>query len=491
MAPAPDTLRALFARRRPDPATTLLETPGGGRLTYGDADRASARVANALVASGVRPGDRVAMQVEKSPLAIVLYLACLRSGAVLLPMNPAYSGPEVAYLLGDAEPAVVVCGPEQRSPEHGDHVLTADGHGEGTLAELAAEQPDEFDDVDRGPDSVAAILYTSGTTGRPKGAMLSQRNLASNAAALHEVWGFRPGDVLLHALPIFHTHGLFVATNCVLANGTGMVFLPRFDVDAVLGALPRCTVFMGVPTYYTRLLADGRLDAAACAHVRLFVSGSAPMLPSTHDEFLARTGHAVLERYGMTETSMIASNPLNGERRAGTVGFPLPGVEVRIDGDEVGCIEVRGPNVLSGYWRRPELGATEFTDDGWFRTGDLGRFDGEGYLSIVGRSKDLVISGGINVYPKEVEDVVDGLDGVLESAVVGVPDADLGEAVVAVVVAQPGAEVDGEALRAAAHAQLAGYKVPKRVHVVDALPRNAMGKVEKAKLRERFGPPPG
>jgi malonyl-CoA/methylmalonyl-CoA synthetase len=435
--------------------------PGGIRLTYGDVDRRSARLAHAL---GVAPGDRVAMQVEKSPEAVLAYLACVRAGAVLLPMNTAYTAAEVAHLVEDAEPSVVL-----------------DDAGLAALVARAASMPETFDDAPVGPDDLAALLYTSGTTGRPKGAMLSHRNLASNTAVLHELWGFRPDDVLLHVLPIFHTHGLFVAINGVLANGTGMVFLPRFDVDAVLAELPRCAVLMGVPTHYTRLLEDERFGRDACAHVRLFVSGSAPMLASTHEAFRERTGHAVLERYGMTETSMLTSNPLAGERRAGTVGFPLPGTDVRIADDEV--IEVRGPNVFAGYWRRPELRATEFTDDGWFRTGDVGAWDDDGYLRIVGRAKDLVISGGLNVYPKEVEDVVDSLPGVVESAVIGVPDPDLGEAVVAVVVG----DVDPDAVRAAARERLAGFKVPKRVEVVAELPRNAMGKVQKNVLRQRFG----
>jgi malonyl-CoA/methylmalonyl-CoA synthetase len=441
--------------------------PGGVRLTYGDLDRRSAQLANAL---GVGPGARVALQVEKSPEALLLYLACVRAGAVLLPMNTAYTAAEVAHLVADAEPSLVLDDAALAAL-----VLEADGHSE------------VFADVEVGPDDLAAILYTSGTTGRPKGAMLSHRNLADNAAVLHELWGFRPDDVLLHVLPIFHTHGLFVAVNCTLANGTGMVFLPRFDVDEVLDALPRCTVVMGVPTHYTRLLDDERLDTERCAGVRLFVSGSAPMLATTHEAFRARTGHAVLERYGMTETSMLTSNPLDGERRPGTVGRPLPGTDVRIADDEV--IEVRGPNVFSGYWRRPELRATEFTADGWFRTGDIGAWDDDGYLRIVGRAKDLVISGGLNVYPKEVEDVVDALDGVLESAVIGVPDADLGEAVLAVVVPEPGRALDPEAVRQATRERLAGFKVPKRVELVEALPRNAMGKVTKAELRARFAPP--
>jgi len=376
-------------------------------------------------------------------------------------MNPAYTAAEVAHLVDDAEPALVL--------------------EDAGVAALASVPDRDFADVAIGPDDLAAMLYTSGTTGRPKGAMLSHRNLASNADALTTLWGFTADDVLLHVLPVFHMHGLFVAVNCALASGSSMVFLPNFDVDAALARLPRCTVMMGVPTNYTRLLDDARFTRDACTSMRLFTSGSAPLLASTHARFFERTGHTILERYGMTETAMITSNPLEGERRPGTVGFPLPGVGVRLADDSV--IEVRGPNVFTGYWNRPELVATEFTADGWFRTGDVGAFDADGYLSIIGRAKDLVISGGLNVYPREVEEVLDSLDGVVESAVIGVPDPDLGEAVVAVVVGP----VDPEAIRSAARERLAGFKVPKRVEVVDALPRNAMGKVEKAALRARFG----
>ncbi len=453
-----------------------------------------------MVAAGVVAGDRVAVQLEKSPAVLALYLACLRAGAVFLPMNTSYTPAEVDYLVGDAAPALVLRGDS----------------GAERLASLAAGQTETFSDVGRGPDDLAALLYTSGTTGRPKGAMLTQRNLTSNALTLTSAWGFTAADVLVHALPTYHAHGLFVAVNCVLASGASMVFLPRFDPDAVLDALPAATVFMGVPTLYTRLLSSPRLDREACAHMRLFVSGSAPLSAATHRSFAARTGHEILERYGMTETVMITSNPLHGARKPGTVGPPLPGVSVRVvaradasegsdgshgrggaagsdgrdgsvgDVGDVGDVEVRGPNVFAGYWGKPDLTASEMTSDGWFRTGDLGRFDDDGYLELVGRSKDLVISGGLNVYPKEVEAVLDRLDGVVESAVIGVPDPDLGEAVVAVVVPVAGADVSESTLRAAARAELAGFKCPKRVFIVAELPRNTMGKVEKAVLRERF-----
>lgn len=458
-----ETLPDLYREGRPDdPERRFLVTPDGRQLTYGELDASCARFAQAL---GLRPGCRVAVQVEKSVEALLLMLAVVRSGNVLLPLNTAYTPEDVNYFVRDSEAAMLV-----------DDARLAE------LVETAAGLAPTFDWPDAEPDDLAALLYTSGTTGPPKGAMLTQRNLASNADVLHRLWGFTGDDVLLHALPIFHTHGLWVAVNCVLASGSSMVFVPRFDVDTVVGALPGCTVMMGVPTYYTRLLEDPRFDGG---HLRLYISGSAPLLASTHDAFTARTGRQPLERYGMTETGMIASNPLDGERRPGTVGFPLPGTDVRIAVD--GVVEVHGPNVFSGYWGRPELADTEFTADGWFRTGDLGEFDDDGYLHLIGRAKDLVITGGLNVYPIEVEGVLDELDGVLESAVIGVPDADLGEAVVAVVVPEPGRELDAEVVRIAARERLAGFKAPKRVEIVAALPRNAMGKVEKATLRATFG----
>ena len=490
---AAGTLGELFRRGRPDPAAALVEVPGGARLTYAEADRASARFAGALGALGVAPGDRVAVVVEKSPAFLLLYVACLRAGAALLPVNPAATDAEVGHVVADARPALLVHDP-RHPPPPGAVARTMDAAGRGTFAAVADGQPERFADVPQHADGLAALLYTSGTTGTPKGVRLTHRNLASNAAALADAWGFGADDVLLHALPVFHTHGLFVATHCVLASGSRMVFLPRFDVDAVLAALPGCTVFMGVPTYYTRLLASPALDAAATRPVRLFTSGSAPLLEATYDAFLERTGHTILERYGMTEASMITSNPLDGERRAGTVGPPLPGVDVRVTDEAgrtvptgaVGGVEVRGPNVFDGYWGEPRRPATLFTPDGYLRTGDLGFLEDDGYLRLAGRSKDLIITGGFNVYPMEVEAVLDALPGVQESAVVGVPDADLGERVVAVITAEPGAVVDDAAVRAAARRRLAGYKVPKTVHRVDALPRNAMGKVQKAQLRAAY-----
>jgi len=491
------TLGELFRRGRPaDPHAVLLEAPGRAPLTYGEVDAASARFAHALRHLGVRPGDRVAVHVEKSPSFLLVYLACLRVGAALLPVNPAATDAEVAHVVADARPALLLHDPA-RPPPTGPVARTLDAAGDGAFAELAREHDGSFEDVPRAADDLAAVLYTSGTTGTPKGAMLTHRNLASNAATLTKAWGFRADDVLLHALPVFHTHGLFVATHCVLTSGSRMVFLPRFDVDAVLAALPRCTVFMGVPTYYTRLLASPGLDAATTRRVRLCTSGSAPLLEATHASFRARTGHAILERYGMTETSMITSNPLDGPRRPGTVGPPLPGVEVRVTDDggdgvptgTVGGVEVRGPNVFDGYWGQPRRPPTLFTVDGFLRTGDLGCVEDDGYLRLVGRSKDLIITGGLNVYPIEVEAVLDALPGVQESAVVGVPDADLGERVVAVVTAEPGAVVDDDELRRAARRRLAGYKVPKALHRVDSLPRNAMGKVQKAQLRATYGTP--
>jgi malonyl-CoA/methylmalonyl-CoA synthetase len=485
--PLYDTLLARSEGRE----AAFLHLPDGRTISHGAFHAMAARMAGALTAAGLRPGDRVAVQVEKSPQALALYAGSVMAGVVFLPLNTGYTAEELAYFIEDSGARLVVCGPGAV----GAAVLTLDAEGQGSLARSAEGQDDAFEVADRDAEDLAALLYTSGTTGRSKGAMLSQSNLLSNALTLADLWRFTGDDVLLHALPIFHTHGLFVATNTILAVGGAMIFLPKFDADTVIRLLPQATAMMGVPTFYTRLLGDPRFDRDLAAHMRLFVSGSAPLLADTHREFEARTGHRILERYGMTETNMNTSNPYEGERRAGTVGFPLPDVELKItdpetgealpDG-EVGLIEVRGPNVFQGYWQMPEKTRAELREDGFFITGDLGRIDEDGYVHIVGRSKDLIISGGYNIYPKEVELVLDEQPGVLESAVIGVPHPDFGEGVVGVLVPEPGREPDLEAIRAAVARSLAKFKHPKRLVVVDALPRNTMGKVQKNVLRDRY-----
>ena len=490
-------LAAASAARGPD--RPFLTTPQGLRLSYREMVEGAGRYANALAGLGVRPGDRVAVQVEKSPVAVLLYLGCLRAGAVYLPLNTGYTLAELDYFIGDAEPAVIVCAPAAAEGvaalARGAKVETLDARGEGTLADKAAAAPTTFAEVACGPDDLAAILYTSGTTGRSKGAMLTHANLVSNAQVLAREWRFTEADVLLHALPIFHVHGLFVALNTTLAAGSSVMFLAKFDPEAVIAGLPEASVMMGVPTFYTRLLQEPRLDRDLTRGVRLFVSGSAPLLADTHRQWRERTGHAILERYGMTETGMNTSNPYDGERVAGTVGPPLPGVEVRITDPEsgreipqgeIGMIEVRGPNVFKGYWRMPEKTAAEFRADGFFITGDLGLIDGRGYVQIVGRGKDLVISGGYNVYPKEVETEIDALPGVVESAVIGLPHPDFGEGVTAVVAVEREAALTETAVLEALAGRLAGFKRPKRVLFVEDLPRNTMGKVQKAALRERW-----
>lgn len=493
----------LFRSRFPaDRSRTFIEVPGGRTISYGDLEAESARYAHALVAAGVKPGERVAVQVDKSAEAVVLYLACVRAGAVLLPLNTAYQAGELEYFLSDAAPTGVVCQPHRREELEAlavqagikTCVMTLGADGTGTLPERAAGLPVTFETAARGGDDIAAILYSSGTTGRPKGAMMSHVNLGSNALTLHRLWGFRPDDVLLHCLPIFHTHGLFVAINCVLLNGSPMIFCPKFDAEQAIGLLSRATVFMGVPTFYTRFLTSPNLSPAACSHMRLFISGSAPLLTETFDAFRERTGFTILERYGMTEGGMFTSNPLDGERIAGTVGFPLPDVELRITGEdgrvlpqgEVGIIEVKGPNIFKGYWNMPEKTKAEFTEDGFFKSGDVGVVDARGYVSIVGRAKDLIISGGYNVYPKEVEDFIDRLPGVVESAVVGMPHPDFGEAGLAVVVAEKGAALTSAGVIESLKGRLANYKVPKQAVVVSELPRNAMGKVQKNVLRDTY-----
>ncbi|TWT11821.1 malonyl-CoA synthase [Reyranella sp. CPCC 100927] len=493
-------LFSLIRSRIPAPDKVFIETPQGRTLTYADLVEGTGRYANALVALGVAPGDRVAVQVEKSVSAILLYLACVRAGAVFLPLNTAYTIAELDYFIGDAEPTVVVCDPAKRegiaaiAGKAGvKAVETLDPAGNGSLANKAATHSPSFDDAGRAADDLAAILYTSGTTGRSKGAMLTHDNLASNARTLVDYWRFTASDVLLHALPIYHTHGLFTATNTLLMAGGSMLFVSKFDADTVMKLLPRATAMMGVPTFYTRLLQHPGLTPDATKHMRLFVSGSAPLLAETHRDWRARTGHAILERYGMTETNMNTSNPYDGDRVAGTVGFPLPGVALRIADPEsghvlpqgeIGVIEVKGPNVFKGYWRMPEKTAAEFRADGFFITGDLGRIDERGYVHIVGRGKDLIITGGFNVYPKEIEGEIDAVDGVVESAVVGVPHPDFGEGVTAVVVRKPGATVDERTILSALEGRLAKFKQPKRVIFVDDLPRNTMGKVQKNVLRD-------
>lgn len=481
-----------------DRDATFIRLPDGGRISYGDALARSGRMANALAQLGAAPGERVAAQIEKSADALMLYLGCMRAGAVFLPLNTAYTGAELAHFLTDAEPALFVCDPARRGEAEalaggGTRVATLDAAGGGSLLELCADCPEAFETVGRAADDLAALLYTSGTTGRPKGAMLTHGNLASNAEALRDAWRFTAEDVLLHALPVFHTHGLFVATNVTLFAGGSMILLPQFDLDEMLRLMPQATTMMGVPTFYSRLLTRDDCDRAATEHMRLFVSGSAPLSPETHRAFEQRTGHAILERYGMTETGMNTSNPYDGERRAGAIGFPLPKIELRIADPEtgralaqgeVGMIEVRGPNVFKGYWRLPEKTAEEFRPDGYFITGDLGVIDERGYVSIVGRSKDLIISGGYNVYPAEVEAALDAVPGVAESAVIGAPHADFGESVVAVVAPRPGADLTEAGVIGALKGELARYKTPKRVFFVDALPRNRMGKIEKKLLRE-------
>lgn len=474
---------------------------GSGHVySYADMIARSAQYANALVGLGVAPGDRVAVQVDKSFENLMLYLGTLRAGGAYLPLNTAYTAAELAYFLGDAEPAVVVCR-EQSEKEiaevcGGARLVTLGDGGEGgSLLDLVNSASPEFEDVERAKDDLAAILYTSGTTGRAKGAMLTHENLSSNAEALSKTWQFTQSDVLLHALPIYHTHGLFTASNTILFAGASMIFLPRFDAEEVVGLLPEATTMMGVPTFYSRLLQVDGLTKELVQHIRIFISGSAPLSPELHKDFEARTGHAILERYGMTETGMNTSNPFEGARRPGTVGFALPGVELRIAAPEtgkelpkgeVGVIEVRGPNIFKGYWRMPEKTEEEFREDGFFITGDLGVIDEQDYVNIVGRDKDLIISGGFNVYPAEIEAAIDALEGVAESAVIGLPHPDFGEGVAAVVACKPGVSLEASDVIAPLGSQLAKFKQPKHVFFVDALPRNAMGKIQKKDLRELY-----
>ncbi|WP_121067644.1 malonate--CoA ligase [Chachezhania antarctica] len=481
--------------------TPFLHLPGDTTLTYADFAGRTAQFAHALMDAGLQTGDRVAIQAEKSPDTLALIFACARAGLVFLPLNTGYTASEIAYFIENSGATLFICDPAKAADmapvaqASGAACETLSPDGSGSLQTTADAAMRDFATVDRDADDLAAFLYTSGTTGRSKGAMLTQGNLLSNAETLVDLWQFTERDVLLHALPIFHTHGLFVATNVILLAGGSMIFLPKFDQAEVLQALPKATSMMGVPTFYTRLLDAPEFTKDLAGHMRLFISGSAPLLAETHRAFEERTGHRILERYGMTETNMNTSNPYDGDRRPGTVGFPLPGVDLKVcdpesggpvPRGEIGVIEVRGPNVFKGYWQMPEKTAAELRDDGFFITGDLGMVDADGYVHIVGRGKDLIISGGYNIYPKEIELLLDDQPGVLESAVVGVPHPDFGEGVVAVLVAEAGAAPDLNAIRADLKEKLAAYKRPKRIEVIENLPRNTMGKVQKNLLRDSY-----
>ncbi len=499
-------LRAAFPK---DLDAVAVETDEGLNYSWRDLDRATAMMANLLESLDLPAGSRVAVQVEKSVEAMMLYLATLRAGYVFLPLNTAYQSGEIEYFIGNAEPAVVVCSPANFGwvskigfKAGTKHVFTLGEDRTGSLLERAAHHSDQHTPAVKAADDLAAILYTSGTTGRSKGAMLTHGNMLSNAVMLKDYWGWKPGDVLVHALPIFHVHGLFVAIHGALINGSKMLWMSKFDPKRLIARLPDATVFMGVPTLYVRMLAEPGLTREACRNMRLFIAGSAPLLIETFNDWVARTGHTILERYGMSETIMLTSNPYGAdsrfgnqtERRGGTVGFPLPGVQLRVCADdgaqlpvgEIGGIQVKGPNVFKGYWRMPEKTAEEFTADGFFKTGDVGKVDECGYVTIVGRSKDLIISGGYNVYPAEIEGAINEMKGVAESAVVGVPHPDFGEVGVAVVIAKPDASLQPEAIIAQLKATLANFKIPKRCYVVAELPRNTMGKVQKNLLREQY-----
>ena len=491
---------ALFAPHDGN-ATPFLHLADGSTVTHADFLELVSQMANALGALGVVPGDRVAVHIEKSPEALALYAACVKSGAVFLPLNTAYTPTELSYFVEDSGATLFLCDPSEVeavtdiAKVTGAILHSLGAKGDGSFMDLALAQPSHSNIAERKAEELAALLYTSGTTGRSKGAMLTQMNLLSNAEALVDAWQFTDRDVLLHALPIFHTHGLFVATNTLLLAGGSMIFLPKFDLDTVLHLMPKATTMMGVPTFYTRFLDDVRFTADIARHMRLFISGSAPLLAETHIQFEQRTGHRILERYGMTETNMNTSNPYKGERRAGTVGFALPGVEVKICNPEtgatlpqgeIGVLEVRGPNVFKGYWNMPEKTREELREDGFFITGDLALIDADGYVQIVGRGKDLIISGGYNIYPKEIELLLDTQPGVKESAVIGAPHPDFGESIVAVLVPEAGATVDLDAINAAVRESLAGFKRPRVIEVIDALPRNTMGKVQKNQLRDQY-----
>ena len=478
----------------------FLVTSKGRQVSYLELNDASARIANCLLESGASPGDRVTVQVEKSVESIFLYLACLRSGLVYHPLNTAYKSSELSFFIKNAEPTIVVCSTEAIdtyksivSKEGIKTFLTLDSDGSGTLMQEAARFSNNCETKQCKGSETAALLYSSGTTGQPKGIVLSHDNLLKNGETLVNTWGFSSSDRLLHMLPIYHVHGLFVGLNTIFLSGASMIWCEDFNAEEAIENLPDCTVMMGVPTYYTRLLSNSKLSKECCSNMRLFISGSAPLLKETFDNFQDKTGHTILERYGMTETGMNTSNPLNGERRAGTVGLPLSGVTVRVVDEsgegmvtyETGDLQIKGPNVFSGYWRMPDKSAEDFTEDGFFNTGDKGTIDSDGYVSIVGREKDMIITGGLNVYPKEIELIIDEIYGVKESAVVGVADLDFGEAVIAVIVSD-GSILNEEKITSFCKVQLANFKVPKRIYFVEDLPRNAMGKIQKNLLRERF-----
>ena len=481
--------------------TVFLQMQDGTTFTHGQFLQQAAQYAHVLTDFGLRPGDRVAVQIEKSPQSLAIYAACVQAGLIFLPLNTAYTASELSYFIEDSGARVIICDPKSQeslamiAQATGARLETMDATGQGSFAQKAAPHPLQFATVPRDAEDLAAFLYTSGTTGRSKGAMLTQNNLLSNAEVLTRHWAFSDSDVLLHALPIFHTHGLFVATNIALLSGCKILFVPKFDQEAMIALMPQATCMMGVPTFYTRLLDDPRFDRALSQHMRLFISGSAPLLAETHELFEQRSGHRILERYGMTETNMSTSNPYEGERRAGTVGFPLPGIELKITDSttgktlaqgNIGEIEVRGPNVFKGYWNMPEKTAEELRSDGFFMTGDLGMVDADGYVHIVGRNKDLIISGGFNIYPKEIETVLDAQEGVLESAVIGVPHPDFGETVLALLVPSSERTPDLDAIQSHISEHLARFKLPKKLIVLSQLPRNTMGKVQKNALRDQF-----
>lgn len=494
MIPDQNFHRLIAERMRDARERRFLTAPGRRNWTFGAIDDLSARYAGVLVKFGARPGDRIVAQIEKSAENVALYLACLRGGFVFVPLNTAYTRAELDYFVGDAEPTIIVCDPARKADAPpGPHLLTLGADGLGTLRDAAVEAEAAPAIEPRASDDLAAILYTSGTTGRSKGAMLTHRNLSTNALALLEIWKFEPGDVLLHALPIFHIHGLFVALNTALLNASEVIFMQKFDVPEIRGRLPQATIMMGVPTFYSRLIADPAFGAADCSSIRLFISGSAPLSAETFRVFEERTGHRILERYGMSEAGMIASNPVHGDRIAGTVGYPLPGVEIRVTSagsinppGQPGVVEVRGPNVFKGYWRMPARTAEEFRDGGWFSTGDVGFLSVDGRLTLSGRSKDLIIVGGFNVYPKEIEEALDAAPEIAESAVVGAPHPDMGEGVVAFLAPATGSAaappLTDERLAAMVE-RLARFKRPRKFIWLDALPRNAMGKIQKQELR--------